>query len=130
MCFSFFALSLPYTDSEVIYRNSDGHVIKFNILTNETEIVLPNTTFVSRCCIYHCIVYVYILVLIFLHVSLFISHCLQVNFNVAKYSVSPDLKYVLFAYDVKQVSSLTDKTDLIFASYIISGLCAVDTLFT
>ncbi|TKS67534.1 Inactive dipeptidyl peptidase 10 [Collichthys lucidus] len=58
-------------DSEVIYRNSDGHVIKFNILTNETEIVLTNTTFI--------------------------------NFNVAKYSVSPDLKYVLFAYDVKQV---------------------------
>uniref|UniRef100_A0A8C7VRR6 Dipeptidyl peptidase like 10 n=1 Tax=Oncorhynchus mykiss TaxID=8022 RepID=A0A8C7VRR6_ONCMY len=57
-------------DSEVIYRNRDGHVIKFNILTNETEIVLTNTTFV--------------------------------NFNVAKYSVSPDLKYVLFAYDVKQ----------------------------
>uniref|UniRef100_A0A8C7F2Q5 Dipeptidyl peptidase like 10 n=1 Tax=Oncorhynchus kisutch TaxID=8019 RepID=A0A8C7F2Q5_ONCKI len=60
-------------DSEVIYRNRDGHVIKFNILTNETDIVLTNTTFV--------------------------------NFNVAKYSVSPDLKYVLFAYDVKQVSS-------------------------
>ncbi|KAF3695170.1 Inactive dipeptidyl peptidase 10 Dipeptidyl peptidase IV-related protein 3 [Channa argus] len=58
-------------DSEVIYRNSDGHVIKFNILANETEIVLTNTTFI--------------------------------NFNVAKYSVSPDLKYVLFAYDVKQV---------------------------
>ncbi|XP_067108979.1 inactive dipeptidyl peptidase 10-like isoform X3 [Osmerus mordax] len=58
-------------DSEVIYRNRDGHVIKFNILTNETEFVLTNTTFV--------------------------------NFNVAKYSVSPDLKYVLFAYDVKQV---------------------------
>lgn len=35
------------TDSEVIYRNSDGHVIKFNILTNETEIILPNSTFVS-----------------------------------------------------------------------------------
>uniref|UniRef100_A0A8C7FN81 Dipeptidyl peptidase like 10 n=1 Tax=Oncorhynchus kisutch TaxID=8019 RepID=A0A8C7FN81_ONCKI len=61
-------------DSEVIYRNRDGHVIKFNILTNETEIVLTNTTFV--------------------------------NFNVAKYSVSPDLKYVLFAYDVKQVNSI------------------------
>uniref|UniRef100_A0A673B638 Dipeptidyl peptidase like 10 n=1 Tax=Sphaeramia orbicularis TaxID=375764 RepID=A0A673B638_9TELE len=58
-------------DSEVIYRNSDGHVIKFNILTNETEIILTNTTFI--------------------------------NFNVAKYSLSPDLKYVLFAYDVKQV---------------------------
>ncbi|XP_049584130.1 inactive dipeptidyl peptidase 10 isoform X1 [Syngnathus scovelli] len=58
-------------DSEVIYRNSDGHVIKFNILSNETEIVLSNVTFI--------------------------------NFNVAKYSVSPDFKYVLFAYDVKQV---------------------------
>uniref|UniRef100_A0A8C3AFU9 Dipeptidyl peptidase like 10 n=1 Tax=Cyclopterus lumpus TaxID=8103 RepID=A0A8C3AFU9_CYCLU len=57
-----------FTDSEVIYRNSDGHVIKFNILKNETEIVLTNTTFVSRL-----------------------------------YSISPDLKYVLFAYDVKQV---------------------------
>uniref|UniRef100_A0AAX7T1U9 Dipeptidyl peptidase like 10 n=1 Tax=Astatotilapia calliptera TaxID=8154 RepID=A0AAX7T1U9_ASTCA len=61
-------------DSEVIYRNSDGHVIKFNILTNETEIVLTNGTFI--------------------------------NFNVAKYAVSPDLKYVLFAYDVKPVSLL------------------------
>ncbi|KAJ0005991.1 hypothetical protein NQD34_015885 [Periophthalmus magnuspinnatus] len=58
-------------DSEVIYRNSDGHVIKFNILTNETDVLLANTTFI--------------------------------NFNVAKYSLSPDLKYVLFAYDVKQV---------------------------
>lgn len=35
-----------FTDSEVIYKNSDGHVIKFNILTNETEIILMNTTFV------------------------------------------------------------------------------------
>eukprot|EP00064_Thunnus_orientalis_P003778 superscaffoldBa00000322_g3789 len=69
-------------DSEVIYRNSDGHVIKFNILTNETEIVLTNTTFV--------------------------------NFNVAKYSVSPDLKYVLFAYDVKQLThELTSYSDKI-----------------
>uniref|UniRef100_A0AAV2K5B3 Inactive dipeptidyl peptidase 10-like n=1 Tax=Knipowitschia caucasica TaxID=637954 RepID=A0AAV2K5B3_KNICA len=57
--------------SEVIYRNSDGHVIKFNIVTNETEVLLSNTTFI--------------------------------NFNVDKYSLSPDLKYVLFAYDVKQV---------------------------
>lgn len=60
-----------FNDTEVIYRNRDGHVIKFNILTNETDIVLSNTTFV--------------------------------NFKVAKYSISPDLKYVLFAYDVKQV---------------------------
>ncbi|KAG7255852.1 hypothetical protein CRUP_002392, partial [Coryphaenoides rupestris] len=26
----------------------------------------------------------------------------HINFNMAKYSISPDLKYVLFAYDVKQ----------------------------
>uniref|UniRef100_A0A8C5B8K9 Dipeptidyl peptidase like 10 n=1 Tax=Gadus morhua TaxID=8049 RepID=A0A8C5B8K9_GADMO len=58
-------------DSEVIYRTPEGHVIKFNILTNESEILLTNATFI--------------------------------NFNVAKYSISPDLKYVLFAYDVKQV---------------------------
>uniref|UniRef100_A0A8C6UBB2 Dipeptidyl peptidase like 10 n=1 Tax=Neogobius melanostomus TaxID=47308 RepID=A0A8C6UBB2_9GOBI len=58
-------------DSEVIYRNSDGHVIKFNIFTNETDVILANTTFVS-------IKYMF-------------------------YSLSPDLKYVLFAYDVKQV---------------------------
>uniref|UniRef100_A0A3P9IPF9 Dipeptidyl peptidase like 10 n=1 Tax=Oryzias latipes TaxID=8090 RepID=A0A3P9IPF9_ORYLA len=58
-------------DTEVLFRNSDGHVIKFNVLTNETEIVLTNTTFI--------------------------------NFSVDRYSVSPDLKYVLFAYNVKQV---------------------------
>uniref|UniRef100_A0A3Q2GK11 Dipeptidylpeptidase IV N-terminal domain-containing protein n=1 Tax=Cyprinodon variegatus TaxID=28743 RepID=A0A3Q2GK11_CYPVA len=58
-------------DSEVVYRNGDGHVVKFNFVLNETEIILANSTFVS--------------------------------FKVAKYSLSPDLKYALFAYDVKQV---------------------------
>ncbi|KAL1021891.1 hypothetical protein UPYG_G00019380 [Umbra pygmaea] len=58
-------------DSEVLYRNRDGHVIKFNFVINETDIILRNTTFVA--------------------------------FKVAKYSLSPDMKYVLFAYDVKQV---------------------------
>ncbi|CAB1327954.1 unnamed protein product, partial [Coregonus sp. 'balchen'] len=59
------------SDSEVLYRNRDGHVIKFNFALNETEIVLRNSIFVS--------------------------------FKVAKYSLSPDMKYVLFAYEVKQV---------------------------
>ncbi|XP_052421477.1 inactive dipeptidyl peptidase 10-like isoform X4 [Carassius gibelio] len=58
-------------DSEVIYRNHHGHVIRFNILTNETEIVLKNTTFDT--------------------------------FKATRYSISPDMKYVLFAYNVKQV---------------------------
>ncbi|TMS11921.1 Inactive dipeptidyl peptidase 10 [Larimichthys crocea] len=59
------------SDSEVVYRNRDGHVIKFNFVLNETEVILSNSTFVA--------------------------------FKVAKYSLSADLKYVLFAYDVKQV---------------------------
>ncbi|MEQ2239680.1 Inactive dipeptidyl peptidase 10, partial [Ilyodon furcidens] len=58
-------------DLEVVYRNRDGHVVTFNFVLNETEVILKNTTFVS--------------------------------FKVAKYSLSPDLKYALFAYDVKQV---------------------------
>ncbi|XP_035250641.1 inactive dipeptidyl peptidase 10-like isoform X1 [Anguilla anguilla] len=59
------------SETEVVYRNRDGHVIKFNVATNDTEILLKNTTFVS--------------------------------YEFTKYSVSPDLKYVLFAFDVKQV---------------------------
>ncbi|XP_017324623.1 inactive dipeptidyl peptidase 10 isoform X2 [Ictalurus punctatus] len=72
-------------ESEVIYRNRHGHVIRFNILTNETEIILMNSTFVA--------------------------------FKATKYSISPDMKYVLFAYDVKQVyrHSFT-------ASYIIYNI--------
>uniref|UniRef100_A0A8D0B2R5 Inactive dipeptidyl peptidase 10-like n=1 Tax=Sander lucioperca TaxID=283035 RepID=A0A8D0B2R5_SANLU len=60
------------SDSEVVYRNRDGHVIKFNFASNETEVILTNSTFVA--------------------------------FKVVKYSLSADLKYALFAYDVKQVS--------------------------
>uniref|UniRef100_A0A4W6DJC6 Dipeptidyl peptidase like 10 n=1 Tax=Lates calcarifer TaxID=8187 RepID=A0A4W6DJC6_LATCA len=59
------------SDSEVVYRNRDGHVIKFNFALNETEVILSNSTFVA--------------------------------FKVAKYSLSADLKYALFAYDVKQM---------------------------
>ncbi|XP_075993582.1 inactive dipeptidyl peptidase 10-like, partial [Genypterus blacodes] len=57
--------------SEVVYRNRDGHVIKFNFAFNETEVVLSDSTFVA--------------------------------FKVAKYSLSVDLKYALFAYDVKKM---------------------------
>ncbi|XP_055070593.1 inactive dipeptidyl peptidase 10 isoform X3 [Misgurnus anguillicaudatus] len=58
-------------ESEVICRNHNGHVIKFNSLTNETEILLKNTTFDA--------------------------------FKATRFSISPDMKYVLFAYNVKQV---------------------------
>ncbi|XP_068612693.1 inactive dipeptidyl peptidase 10-like [Brachionichthys hirsutus] len=59
------------SDSEVAYRNRDGHVIKFDFALNETEVVLSNGTFVA--------------------------------FKAVKYSLSADLKYVLFAYDVKRI---------------------------
>uniref|UniRef100_A0A3B4ZMK4 Inactive dipeptidyl peptidase 10-like n=1 Tax=Stegastes partitus TaxID=144197 RepID=A0A3B4ZMK4_9TELE len=35
------------SESEVVYRNRDGHVIKFNFTLNETEVILTNSTFVS-----------------------------------------------------------------------------------
>nr|XP_020489846.1 inactive dipeptidyl peptidase 10-like isoform X2 [Labrus bergylta] len=59
------------SNSEVVYRNRDGHVIKFNFESNETDVILSNSTFVA--------------------------------FKVAKYSLSADLKYALFAYDVKRI---------------------------
>uniref|UniRef100_A0A8C6MEC6 Dipeptidyl peptidase like 10 n=1 Tax=Nothobranchius furzeri TaxID=105023 RepID=A0A8C6MEC6_NOTFU len=73
------------SDSEVVYRNRDGDVIKFNFVLNETEIILSNSTFVS--------------------------------FKVVKYSLSPDLKYALFAYDVNPVYRYSYT-----ASYIIYNI--------
>ncbi|XP_053553981.1 inactive dipeptidyl peptidase 10, partial [Bombina bombina] len=58
-------------DHEVVYKNRDGYVIKLNVETNDTTILLENATFVT--------------------------------FKASRYSVSPDLRYVLLAYDVKQV---------------------------
>ncbi|KAG5213877.1 hypothetical protein JEQ12_009663 [Ovis aries] len=57
-------------DTDVVYKSENGHVIKLNIETNTTTLLLENTTFVT--------------------------------FKASRHSVSPDLKYVLLAYDVKQ----------------------------
>lgn len=43
----------PPSDSEVVYRNRDGHVIKFNFELNETEVILSNSTFVSLLEMFH-----------------------------------------------------------------------------
>uniref|UniRef100_A0A4W5PNW6 Dipeptidyl peptidase like 10 n=1 Tax=Hucho hucho TaxID=62062 RepID=A0A4W5PNW6_9TELE len=80
------------SDSEVLYRNRDGHVIKFNFALNETEMILRNSTFVS--------------------------------FKVAKYSLSPDMKYVLFAYEVKQVGDEYSTTDGV-CSFLSACLCVL-----
>ncbi|KAG7274328.1 hypothetical protein CRUP_013046 [Coryphaenoides rupestris] len=59
------------SDSEVVYRDHAGHVVKFNFILNETEVLLRNKTFV--------------------------------DFKAVKYSLSPDLKFALLAYDVNQL---------------------------
>lgn len=38
--------SLSATDNEVIYRSFDGDILKFNTHSNETELLMKNTTFV------------------------------------------------------------------------------------
>ncbi|XP_053327906.1 inactive dipeptidyl peptidase 10 [Spea bombifrons] len=72
-------------DHEIVYRDRDGSVFRFNAETNETAALLENSTFVT--------------------------------FKASRYSVSPDLRYVLLAYDVKPVfrSSFT-------ASYVIYNI--------
>ncbi|XP_061899335.1 inactive dipeptidyl peptidase 10-like [Entelurus aequoreus] len=73
------------SDSAVVYRNRDGHVVKFDFTFNQTEVLLNNTTFVA--------------------------------FKVAKYWLSADLQYALFAYDVKQVYRYSYQ-----ASYIVYNI--------
>ncbi|XP_077369288.1 inactive dipeptidyl peptidase 10-like isoform X2 [Festucalex cinctus] len=73
------------SDSEVVYRNRDNNVVKFDFTLNETQVLLSNTTFVS--------------------------------FKVAKYSLSADLQYALFAYDVKRMYRYSYQ-----ASYIVYNI--------
>lgn len=35
-------------DSEVVYKNRNGHVVKLNVETNTTTLLLENSTFVSN----------------------------------------------------------------------------------
>lgn len=35
------------TDTEVVYKNRHGHVVKLNVETNTTTLLLENATFVS-----------------------------------------------------------------------------------
>ncbi|XP_073502238.1 inactive dipeptidyl peptidase 10-like [Phyllobates terribilis] len=58
-------------EHELVYKNRDGYVFKFNIDTNDTTTLLENSTFVT--------------------------------FKASGYSLSPDQRFVLLAYDMKQV---------------------------
>ncbi|CAN9498251.1 unnamed protein product [Ophioblennius macclurei] len=79
------------SDSEVLYRNTDNHVVTFNFILNETQVLLWNSTFVA--------------------------------FNAEKFSLSADLKFALFAYNVTPVyrHSYT-------ASYIIYNIYTREVL--
>ncbi|XP_049609188.1 inactive dipeptidyl peptidase 10 isoform X3 [Syngnathus scovelli] len=73
------------SDSEVVFRNRDKHVVKFDFTRNESQVLLSDATFVA--------------------------------FKVAKYSLSADLQYALFAYDVKQMYRFSYQ-----ASYIVYNI--------
>nr|XP_008177504.2 inactive dipeptidyl peptidase 10 [Chrysemys picta bellii] len=82
-------------DTEVVYKNRNGHVVKLNVETNTTTLLLENTTFVT--------------------------------FKASRYSVSPDLRFVLLAYDVKQYMLIVTAAKKVFhysytASYVIYNI--------
>ncbi|XP_075897630.1 inactive dipeptidyl peptidase 10-like [Nelusetta ayraudi] len=73
------------SNSEVVYRNAHGHVVKFNAALNQSELLLSNSTFVA--------------------------------FKAVTFSLSADLQFVLFAYDVRRVYRYSS-----MASYIVYNL--------
>ncbi|XP_071978282.1 inactive dipeptidyl peptidase 10-like [Engystomops pustulosus] len=73
------------SEHEIVYKNRDGYVFKYNAETNETTMLLENSTFVT--------------------------------FKASGYSLSPDQRYVLLAYDVKQVFHFS-----FMASYVIYSI--------
>lgn len=40
------------SDEEIIFRSWDGDIMKFNTSSNETELLMKNTTFVSIRCFF------------------------------------------------------------------------------
>lgn len=47
MCLSIINIFVV-TDTDVVYKSENGHVIKLNLETNTTTLLLENTTFVSN----------------------------------------------------------------------------------
>uniref|UniRef100_A0AAQ4P3E0 Dipeptidyl-peptidase 10 (inactive) n=1 Tax=Gasterosteus aculeatus aculeatus TaxID=481459 RepID=A0AAQ4P3E0_GASAC len=74
-----------YLIGEIIFRSWDGDILKVSTHSNETELLLKNTTFST--------------------------------FKATKFSISPDLNYVLLGYDVKQIFQHS-----FLASYLIYNL--------
>ncbi|XP_056392270.1 inactive dipeptidyl peptidase 10 [Hyla sarda] len=72
-------------EHEIVYKNRDSYVFKYNTETNQTMMILENSTFVT--------------------------------FKASGYSLSPDQRYVLLAYDVKQVFHYS-----FTASYVIYNI--------
>ncbi|XP_060945041.1 inactive dipeptidyl peptidase 10-like [Limanda limanda] len=70
---------------EIIFQNWDGDVLKTSLKSNETQLLLKNSTFAT--------------------------------FKASRFSVSPDLNYVLLGYDVKQVYQHS-----FLASYLVYNL--------
>lgn len=77
-------------DNEVLYRTRDGDVVKLNVDTKQTTIVVPNQLFDRS--------------------------------RAAKYQVSPDMRHVLFAFDIKPIYQYS-----FLAKYIIYSLETQET---
>jgi len=48
MCLLIFNAFVVVTDTAVVYKDRNGHVIELNVETNTTTLLLENTTFVSN----------------------------------------------------------------------------------
>ncbi|XP_051769329.1 dipeptidyl aminopeptidase-like protein 6b isoform X1 [Ctenopharyngodon idella] len=79
------------SDTEILYRSREGDVVKLNVLTNTSKILVKNQMFES----FHS----------------------QGSFKPTKYQVSPDLKYVLLAYNIVPLYQYS-----FMAHYIICSL--------
>ncbi|XP_051556799.1 dipeptidyl aminopeptidase-like protein 6b isoform X1 [Myxocyprinus asiaticus] len=81
------------SNTELLYRNREGDVVKLNVLTNSTEVLVNH--------------------------KMFESFRNQGFYKPTKYQVSPDLKYVLLAYNIVPLYQFS------FMAYYI--ICSLET---
>lgn len=107
---SFFCL---FKDFELIYRTRDGDVIKLNVVTNNTEVLVKNKMFESFrnqvATVFNSLinkhVYMFDRMPLLMGCNVVFFSWFQGSFKPTKYQVSPDLKYVMLAYNILPVNS-------------------------
>lgn len=89
-------------DNELLYRERDGDVVRYNVDTKVEKVVVPNQLFVSIMS-QHVLHELQSLPLLHWMHKLVFLHPIQDRSKAAKYQVSPDMQHVLFAFEVKPV---------------------------